>query len=208
MTTSDSSFCEIKYKYFKGNYTLKLCSIGSSFKCNRGTSEWPGSLVATPCVTRRIRRHGVDCLCCSQWLMQMQWQVTPLNFAPFLFCGLFQKNQRRPAQPDLPDRLRVRRWKGVSMTATLIQPAPGYYYQVPGKWNGTKQRKIWDCCSDILTEIRVHQNIQDQDVALDGRTMFQDEERWISVLNHWCCLQSTWHKSKQLSLSWKAFFNI
>lgn len=126
MTTSDSSFCEIKYKYFKGNYTLKLCSIGSSFKCNRGTSEWPGSLVATPRVTRRIRRHGVDCLCCSQWLMQMQWQVTPLNFAPFLFCGLFQKNQRRPAQPDLPDRLRVRRWKGVSMTATLIQPAPGY----------------------------------------------------------------------------------
>lgn len=181
MTTSDSSFCEIKYKYFKTNYTLKLCSIGSSFKCNRGTSEWPGSLVATTCVTCRIRRHRVDCLCCSQWLMQMQWQVTPLNFAPFLFCGLFQKNQRRPAQPDLPDRLRVRRWKGVSMTATLIQPAPGYYYQVPGKWNGTKQRKVWDCCSDILTEIRVHQNIQDQDVALDGRTMFQDEERWISV---------------------------
>lgn len=135
-------------------------------------------------------------------------EVNPLNFAPFLFCGLFQKNQRRPAQPDLPDRLRVRRWKGVSMSATLIQPAPGYYYQVPGKWNGTKQQKIWDCCSDILTEICVHQNIQDQDVALDGRTMFQDEERWISVLNHWCCLQSTWHKSKQLSLSWKAFFNI
>lgn len=79
--------------------------------------------MATPCVTRRIRRHGVDCLCCSQWLMQMQWQVTPLNFAPFLFCGLFQKNQRRPAQPDLPDRLRVRRWKRVSMTATLIQSA-------------------------------------------------------------------------------------
>lgn len=97
--------------------------------------------MATPRVTRRIRRHGVDCLCCSQWLMQMQWQVTPLNFAPFLFCGLFQKNQRRPAQPDLPDRLRVRRWKGVSMTATLIQPAPGYYYQVPGDEMGPSNGK-------------------------------------------------------------------
>lgn len=141
--------------------------------------------------------------------------VVDADLAPnsFKLCNIFvlsvisEDSETTSALPDLLDRLRVRRWKRVSVRVTLIQPAPGYYYQVPGKWNGTKQRKIWDCCSNILTEICLHQNIQDQDVALDGRIMFQDEERWICVFISLMLLtiHLTQIKKKLLSSS-NAFF--
>lgn len=65
----------------------------------------------------------------------------------FKLCTIFvlsvvsEDSETNSAQPDLPDRLRVRRWKRVSMSATLIQPAPGYYYQVPGDEMGPSNGK-------------------------------------------------------------------